>query len=122
MATMIGAWTRKGCGTWPALRRRTARVAAVEMASWAACGDRHSAAIRLAARLTTAVSTSPSNSVASAHAVWSPEIMITGTSKCPQTAALSPISPTSAPLSHTPATRVPDHVWLRMACRAPVRA
>ncbi len=71
--------------------------------------------MRPLAVLTTAVSTAPSTAVASAQAVWSPEIISTGAPKCPHTAAFSPISPNGWPLIHKFATRSSDQVCSRMA-------
>jgi hypothetical protein len=65
------------------------------------------------ASFTMAVSTSPSRTVASSAIASSPEIMITGTSNTPATAALSPASGTGTPFSLTDVSRALDIVWAR---------
>jgi hypothetical protein len=63
--------------------------------------------------LTTAPSTGPSSARASFTAASSPEIIATGTRKCPAIAAFKPASGTETPFSRTSARVAEDIVWAR---------
>jgi hypothetical protein len=70
-----------GFGPVPFIRRKTAFLAASLIFGNVTLGGRHSAEKYPEAFLTTAVSMGPINSTACEQAVWSPEIISTGTLK-----------------------------------------
>ncbi len=111
-------WVTSACAAgWigRGVRLSSACFAADWIICWEMPGGSNSAQNRPHACFVTTVMMPGINPAASAHADWSPEIRMTGLSKCPQTAAFNPISPVGSPWRVRLATRSSDQVCSRMA-------